>query len=86
MARICSGRLPAAAGGLDAVEFRHLRIHEDEIVVAGLDGGDGLEPVRGPADRIAGLVQEGHDEPTVLVEIVHHEDAPARCIRSGGTG
>ena len=58
------GRLPGAdlAGGLEPVHLRHLQIHENEIVVPALQGGNRLKAVGHRVGTVTETLKEAHGD------------------------
>ena len=65
------------AGGFDTVEFGHLDVHEDEVVVAGGEGFEGLFAVGGDVDDVAAFAEDGGDDLLVDEVVFGEEDAEA---------
>jgi hypothetical protein len=57
-----------ALGRLDAVENRHLHIHQDDVVVADAHGLDGQLTIVRDVDLVVGLAQHHRDQ--LLVDLV----------------
>jgi hypothetical protein len=66
-----------APGGLEAVDVGHLHIHQDEIEVAGLEGGDRRPAVRSEDDEVAVAAQQGGDDLGVDRVVLGEEDGQA---------
>ena len=64
------------AGGLEAVHFGHVHVHEDEVEAAGFGGGDGFEAVVGDVGFDADFAEDGGGDFLV------HEVVSARRTRS----
>jgi hypothetical protein len=52
-------------GCADAVQFRHVQIHQHDIHPAGRHGGHRLRPVRHHGDPMAALLQQAAGDPLV---------------------
>ena len=72
------------AGGLEAVEFRHLQVHQDHVVRLPLDGVNRLQAVGGHVGPVAHLAEEPERHLLVDRVILGQEDperVPARHLR-----
>ena len=64
-----------AVEDVPAVELRHGDVEHDEIGPPGVELAKPLAPVRGVVDGDSGALEEGHDELTDVVVVVHDEHA-----------
>src|SRR2546421_3102370 len=68
-------RLPDDAGRLDPVHFRHLHVHEDDVVLLALDSLYGLGTVRSHIGAVAELSQEAKNKLLVGRVVLRKQDA-----------
>lgn len=59
----------------DAVEDRHLHVHQDNVVIAVQDRRDRLLSILGDIDIMAGLMKQHDREPLVDLVIFGQQDA-----------
>ena len=77
-----TGRLLQEAdlpGGLMAVHYGHLHVHQDDVVAALLAGIDRRQSVSDDGYRVAGAFQQPDDEPLVDKIILGGEEAKRAC-------
>ena len=71
---------------LEAVQLRHLHVHEDDVVVLAAQRGERLEPVTGDVCRIAELFEQKQGEPLVHLVVLDEEDPQRRSLLARGGG
>ena len=72
---------------LEAVELRHVAVHEEKVVLDALHRVDRLEAVGGDVGAMAELGEHAHRDLLIDLVVLHHEHAepPRRLgLRSGG--
>jgi hypothetical protein len=62
-------------GGIKAVHFRHLDVHQNEVERLLLQGGQRFLAVGGQADLVPFLRQQNQRQPLIQGVIFHHQDA-----------
>ena len=68
---------PDPTGGLEAVEHRHLAIHEHQPVVAAFQGDDGVLAIGGHFGGVAQPGEHGHGHFAVHRVVLHHQNDAA---------
>jgi predicted enzyme related to lactoylglutathione lyase len=63
------------AGGLDAIHFRHLHIHQNDIIIRILHRLDRLDAVLGDVDQIAGPRQKLLRQYLIELDVFREKDA-----------
>ena len=72
--------------GLDAVELRHLHIHQHDVIIAVTDRGDSLMAVLHHGRVVAGLAQQGRHEALIDRVVLGDQDPQRPWPAAGGAG
>src|SRR5262245_44524812 len=78
--RLESGIELYSPGGLVAVDYRHLDIHEDEVGAIGLGLGDPCLAISGLDDGVTGPAEEVAEHATQVFLVLDHKDALAHGV------
>ena len=82
-AAMAAGQVADLPRGGVAVDQRHPHIHQHQVVLAGLHGGDGLRAIPREVDGVARLAQDGGGDQLVHLAILGQQDATMRKRQAG---